>query len=55
MRWVKLPRPELPMRTWPGFALAWASNSRMSFHGASALTASETGSLVSAATPANAV
>ena len=54
-RCVKLPRPELPMRTSPGFALAKAISSRRSFHGASILTASDTGSLVSAATPANAV
>jgi hypothetical protein len=54
-RCVKEPRPELPRRTWPGFAFAWAISSRTSFQGASALTASETGSLVSAATPAKAV
>src|SRR5206468_2684212 len=51
-RCVKLPRPELPTRTAPGCTFAWARSSRTSFHGASAFTASETGSLVSAATSA---
>jgi hypothetical protein len=55
IRCVKLPRPELPTRTLPGLALAWAMNARMSFHGASVLTARDTGSVVSCATPANAV
>ncbi len=41
VRCVKLPRPELPMRTSPGRVRAWVRNSRTSFHGASVLTASE--------------